>query len=234
MEIVRHLGKSPSRGRPRGHQSYSTMSILTSIAQIAAKHSLDPGLLLDAFAEAWKYEESQCERLRIRCRRVDQDLATFLVTRGQKVVWQFSINVKILQEPKLFKSYIPIVSIPAQIHKDDSTKKNICELRIPMRGITVKAKIVEVPPKRLVNTRYGFDAYVSNVLLADNTGTIRLSLWNGQIDDVSVGDTVNIEKASVARFRGELQLRISRNGTMSVDTHTRIGETVLKTAPVLP
>ena len=90
-----------------------------------------------------------------------------------------------------------------------------------MRGIKVTGKIVNVSPKMLVNTMYGWDAYVSNVLLADSTGSIRLSLWNGQIDTVAVGDTVCIEKAKVAMFRGELQLRIGRSGTMSVDTSTR-------------
>jgi len=179
-------------------------------------------LLLDAFTEAWSHEESQCEKLRVKCRKVDQDLATFLITCNDKVVWQFSIKIEILQKPELFKSYIPIISPPAPIHREDNlTQKHICELRAKMRGITVKARIVEVPPRKLVNTRYGWEAYVSNILLADKTGTIRLSLWNSQIDDVAVGDTVNIEKASVTTFYGELQLRIGRCGTMSVDTSTR-------------
>ena len=90
-----------------------------------------------------------------------------------------------------------------------------------MRGITVNARVVEIPPKTLVNTRYGFESFVSNVLLADKTGTIRLGLWNNQIDDVVVGDTVNIDNASVSTFGGKLQLRISRKGTMNVDTSTR-------------
>lgn len=77
------------------------------------------------------------------------------------------------------------------------------DFRNKMKGITMKGRILEVPPKTLVNTRYGWEAYVSNVLLADKTGTIRLSLWNGQIDDVSVGDTVSIENAMVATFYGE-------------------------------
>ena len=41
----------------------------------------------------------------------------------------------------------------------------------------------------LVRARY---ANVSNVLLAEETGNIRLSLWNGRIDEVSVGDIVSI------------------------------------------
>jgi len=193
------------------------MSVLSSIAQLAVKYNLDSGLLLDAFKEAWTHEKSQYEKLEIECRKVDHDFATFIITCNDKVVWQFPIKIEILKGPELFKSYIPILSIPVPIHG----QKQIRELKVNMRGITVKGRIVEVPPKMLVNTMYGWDAYVSNILLADETGTVRLSLWNEQIDSVAVGDTVHIEKAKVAMFRGGLQLRIGRSGTMSVDTSTR-------------
>jgi len=85
-----------------------------------------------------------------------------------------------------------------------------------MREVTVNARVKEIQPRKTVITRYGWYATVSNVLLADETGSIRLSLWNGQIDEVSVGDAVSIGRASVTRFSGELQLRIGRNGTMTV------------------
>ena len=111
--VVKYYGEEPGRGRLRGHQSYSSMSILSSVAQIAAKYNLDPGLLLDAFTEAWKHEKSQYEKLEIECRKVDQDFATFLITCNDKVVWQFPIMKEILQEPERFKSRIPIISTPS-------------------------------------------------------------------------------------------------------------------------
>jgi replication factor A1 len=49
-------------------------------------------------------------------------------------------------------------------------------------------------------------------LIADETGTIKLCLWNEQIDSISIGDTVQIENASTSAFRGERQLRIGRKG----------------------
>jgi replication factor A1 len=224
---MEYYGEDSSRGRPRGHQSYSTISVLSSIAHIAAKYNLDPKLLLDTFTEAQTSKESQCATLKVECRKVDNDFAIFLITCNDKVVWQSPIKIEILQKPEFFKSCIPIISPRVPINReDDLTPKNICELKANMRCITVKAKIMEIPPRRLVSTRYGEEAYVSNILLADNTGTIRLSLWNGQIDDVSVGDTVNIEKAKVSTFYGELQLRIGRSGMMSVDTSTREPATI--------
>jgi replication factor A1 len=214
--IVGYYGEEHSTGRLRGHQSYSTMSILSSIAQIAANHNLDSRLLLDAFTEAWAHGESQYEKLKVECRKVDHDFATFLITCNDKVVWQFPIGIEIFKGPELFKSYFPTVSNPIR-REGDSSQKHISDLRANMRGIAVKAKIVEVPLRQLVNTRYGLGAYVSNVLLADETGTIRLGLWNSQIDGVAVGDAVKIEKAKVATFYGMLQLRIGRSGTISVD-----------------
>ena len=214
-----------NRGRPRGRQSHLSMSVLSSIAQIAVKYKLEPWSLFDAFTKAWTHEDSQCENLTIKCRKIDSESAIFLITLNNKVIWQFPIQIDILQKPELFKSCIP--SLPEPVHKEgDSTRKHISELRNKMKYLNLKARIIEVPPKMLVSTRYGWEAYFSNVLLADTTGTIRLGLWNNQIDDVSVGDTIDIQKASVTTYYGQLQLRIGRKGTMSIDTSTRESVTI--------
>ena len=213
------------RGRPAGRKSKSNNDVLKSIAHIAAKYKLDPKLLLDAFNRAWINEEFQYGALNIKCRKVDQNTVTFLITLKDEVVWQFPIDKNMLEKSELFKHSIPVILVPLH-RKYESGEKNIEELRDKMRGISVNARVVEIPPKQLVNTRYGFESFVSNVLLADKTGTIRLALWNNQIDDVVVGDTVNIDNASVRIFGGKLQLKISRKGTMNINTSTR-EETVL-------
>ena len=214
---TRYYNEETNRGRPRGGRSRSTMTVLGSIARIAAKHKLEPELLLDSLTEAWIRKESQCGKFKIKCRKIDENHNTFLITHDEKVVAQFPIQIEILQEPEFYKSYIPFISPPVS----NNTKKHISELRNRMKGITLNARIVEIPPRKIVNTRYGFTASVSNILLADKTGTIRLSLWNNQSDNLAVGDTVNIEKASVTMQNGELQLRIRRNKTINVDTCTR-------------
>jgi hypothetical protein len=217
---LNNYGYKRSRGRPLGHNSKSNKNVLKSIAHIAAKYELDPGLLLDAFNRAWINEEYQHGALYIKCRKVNQNTVTFLVTLNQKVVWQFPIDTNILEKSELFKHSIPV--IPISLHrKYEPGEKKIEDLRAKMRGISVNARVVEIPHKRLVNTRFGFESFVSNVLLADKTGTIRLSLWNDRINEVVVGDTVNIDNASVSIFRGKRQLRIGRKGTMNVDTSTR-------------
>lgn len=85
-----------------------------------------------------------------------------------------------------------------------------------MKGVTVKAKIIDTTPKKCVITRYGTQSYVSNVTIADETGTIKLSLWNNQIDEVHIDDEVEMKNCYVSSFSGEPQLRIGRKGAISV------------------
>jgi replication factor A1 len=84
-----------------------------------------------------------------------------------------------------------------------------------MSHVNLKAKILEVTKPRYVVTRYGNNASVAKALIADGTGTIKLCLWNEQIDSVSVGDTIQIENARASTFRGERQLSVGKKGILN-------------------
>jgi ssDNA-binding replication factor A large subunit len=92
----------------------------------------------------------------------------------------------------------------------------IRDVRSGMNHINLKAKILAVAEPRRVVTRYGNYADVSKALIADETGTINLCLWNEQIDSVSVGDTVQIGNARASMFRGERQLTIGIRGALNI------------------
>jgi ssDNA-binding replication factor A large subunit len=57
---------------------------------------------------------------------------------------------------------------------------------------------------------------VTNVWIGDETGKIKLCLWDKQVDAVAVGDTIQIKNANVASFMGERQVRLGKSGTLSV------------------
>lgn len=96
--------------------------------------------------------------------------------------------------------------------------KKINELRVRMNRVSLRAQITEIPPRQRIHTRMGDTAYVSNVRIADETGSILLSLWNTQIDKVHVGDRIAITKGYVARYAGTLQLRLRKNSTLLINT----------------
>jgi len=84
-----------------------------------------------------------------------------------------------------------------------------------MAQVCLKAKVLEIPKPSLVYTRYGNYASVANALIADESGTIRLCLWNEQIQSISTGDTIQIENARASTSKGQRQLNIGRKGFLS-------------------
>jgi len=209
---------SRTRGRPRnGRHSRATRAVLESLARIALSENIDSNELFNGLVDAWKQRESACENLVITRRKRTRDSAIFLFTTGQEVVAQFPVPEHILQENNPLKGYMDTMSSEAFSAKKPPVKNpRIGELERGMKQVNLRARVLEIPEPRPVYTRFGTRAYLSNVLIADETGTIRLSLWNQQINKVSVGDVIKIENAKVARFRGKHQLRLGRSGKLSV------------------
>jgi len=86
-----------------------------------------------------------------------------------------------------------------------------------MRRVDIEAKVVQKSEPREVRSRYDNKAYhVADAMIEDDTGTIKLTLWNEQIDQVNINDTVKIENGYIRSFRGEIQLNAGKYGKLSV------------------
>jgi len=93
----------------------------------------------------------------------------------------------------------------------------ISDLKDGMRGVNLVAKVLEISEPREVVSRFDGRAYkVADAIIGDETGTIKLSLWNEQIERVSINDTIKIENGYVRSFRGEKQLNVGRFGKLTV------------------
>jgi len=94
----------------------------------------------------------------------------------------------------------------------------IRELRNGMKNVSVQAKVVEKSEAREVVSRFKDETYrVANAIIADETGSIKLTLWNEQINKVNVNDTVKVENGYVTSFRGEIQLNVGKYGNLTVE-----------------
>ncbi|UCH02052.1 MAG: hypothetical protein JSV20_09640 [Candidatus Bathyarchaeota archaeon] len=203
------------RGRPRG-KSKSYYTYLNSIISLAYKHNVDPERLADTFFDAWKKKTAHYGRLTITCREINHDTATFLIEKDKKAIWQSPLNLESIRNPNI-REYIKNNPIPDHMTQQKYSKdQKIDNLKIGMKKINIIGRIIEKPPASLVNTRWGSQACVSNVTIADNTGSIRLSLWNDQIDMVQIDDQVELKNCYVARYAGTPQIRLGRKGTITI------------------
>jgi len=92
----------------------------------------------------------------------------------------------------------------------------ISELKPGMKRVELQGRITEIGEVREVMTKFGEPGRVATAVLEDDSGTIKLSLWNETIDTVSVNSTVKIENGYVTSFRGETQLNVGRYGKLTV------------------
>ncbi len=92
----------------------------------------------------------------------------------------------------------------------------IAELKSGMRRIEVAGTITDISEEREVTTRSGEAARVVTATLKDESGEIKLSLWNDDINKVKVGDNIKIENGYVTEFRQEPQLNVGRYGKLTV------------------
>lgn len=209
---------STTRGRPSGrHRSHFDIRLLEYLAQISMKHGIDSGEFFNSFLDASQRQESTCGKLSIECRMRTRDYAIFLITHGPKVIAQLHMPERILKEANPLKEFtsrlLPRRNSAREVR---SNHYQIKDLRVGMRRINVKARVLEVSRSRIISTRFGFYASVANALISDETGTIQLPLWNKQIDQISVGNLIQVEDANVILFRGTRQLRVGRSGRLTV------------------
>ena len=147
------------------------------------------------------------------------DEAIFLITKHNNVVIQFHVPEEFLSKKNTcFESWMDTDKIRHQMSKQNRAPYQsilVQDLRHGMTRVTVEAKVLETPKPSQVQS-YGNTLMVTNALIADETGKIKLCLWNEQANSVVEGDTIQIKNAAVSTFKGERLLRLGRTGTISV------------------
>ncbi len=95
---------------------------------------------------------------------------------------------------------------------------NIKDLQNGMKRVSIRAKVLEKSEPREVRSRFKDEPLkVADAIISDETGKIKLTLWNEQIDQVNTGDVVAVENGYVTSFRGEIQLNVGKFGKLAVE-----------------
>jgi replication factor A1 len=92
----------------------------------------------------------------------------------------------------------------------------ISDLKSGMADVSLKAKIVEMKEPREIITKFGTATTLTEAVLQDDSGTIKLTLWGKQSDGVENNQEVEITNGFVKEFREELQLTLGRKGALKV------------------
>jgi len=94
---------------------------------------------------------------------------------------------------------------------------SINQLRSGMTKLdTVEGTIESVSEPRTVNLKAGGQAQVADAILKDETGQIKLTLWDAQIKMVKAGSKVTVENGYINSFKGENSLNVGKYGKLNI------------------
>ena len=189
------------------------------------KFSVDPEKFFQALVSLKENEKVAFGNLSVECRCRMKNERVFLMTSESAVVGQFRVSESFLtEEVDPIRKAMECDRVRKYLAKKAYVVQSgfIGGLSIGMKNITLSAKVLEIQKPVSVFTHCGQAAIVANAVIGDDTGTIKLCLWDAQTRVVSKGDTVLIKNARAFVFRGEKQLRLSRNGTISVEQEKAI------------
>ncbi len=94
----------------------------------------------------------------------------------------------------------------------------IKDLQNGMKRVSIEAQVLEKGETREVQSRFKEEKYnVATAVIGDETGTVKLTLWNEQINQVNPNDKIKIENGYVTSFKGEIQLNIGKYGVLQVE-----------------
>ncbi|RRJ30746.1 single-stranded DNA binding protein [Halocatena pleomorpha] len=92
-------------------------------------------------------------------------------------------------------------------------------LSMDQYDVTLSARVLATEPMRTFTRDDGSDGRVSNLLIGDETGHVRVALWDEQadsVDDLSAGESIEIIDGSVSERDGQLELHVGNGGTIEL------------------
>lgn len=89
----------------------------------------------------------------------------------------------------------------------------VAQLRQGLSQVAIEGHVEKMSSPRTVSSKKTREELkTSNARLTDDTGSIKLVLWNDQIRQVNEGTRIRFENGYVKEYRGGLQLGIGRWG----------------------
>jgi len=90
---------------------------------------------------------------------------------------------------------------------------DISELRNGQEKVDIEATIIDVEEPREFN-KFGKIIRVANATIEDESGKIKLTLWNQDIQKAEVGAKIKITNGFVNEFKGEKQVTSGKFGKL--------------------
>lgn len=92
---------------------------------------------------------------------------------------------------------------------------NIRDLKPGMSNVNMKLKVLDVSEPKEVITGKGIEHKILELEVGDETGTMKLVLWDDKVVPLKVGDVVQVENGFVSSFKGVRRINVGKYGELN-------------------
>ncbi len=107
----------------------------------------------------------------------------------------------------------------------------ICDIKASMNGIYIAGKVIDVGGMRTFSRKDGTEGCVSNITIGDETGKIRVTLWDDLAKDAKfvVEDVIDITNGYSKESYGQMEIHIGNRGSIKIgDKKVEYSERIMK------
>jgi len=87
-------------------------------------------------------------------------------------------------------------------------------LRDGLKGVNIRVRVLKKNEPRVVKTKNGKEHKVADLLVGDVSGVTGMSLWDEMINEIEIGELIDVRNGYVNSFKGRLRLNIGQHGEM--------------------
>ncbi|MDO8516594.1 MAG: DNA-binding protein [Nanoarchaeota archaeon] len=91
----------------------------------------------------------------------------------------------------------------------------VSDLKPNQGNVEIELEIISVEEPRTFN-KFGKELRVANAMAKDDSGEIKMSFWNQDIDKIKPGMTIKLTNGWVSEFKGEKQLSTGKFGKLEI------------------
>ncbi len=111
----------------------------------------------------------------------------------------------------------------------------VMNLKPDMRDVNIVVRVISAEEPKSINTRSG-QRTISEALVGDDTGRIKLTLWGKAAGSVKEGQAIRLSGAWTTAFRGEVQLNIGGSNNVHIvdDSEVPQADEIPNQSPKVP
>jgi len=128
------------------------------------------------------------------------------------------LNIGLYGSWGIIDKKIEVADIPEEEPKKEQWYK-VIDLKEGLRSVNIIIKLKEIGEPREVRFRDGTTHRVATASVGDETGIIRLSLFDQSIEEVAEGEIYELKNGYVSQFQNNLQLNIGKYGEFAKIEH---------------